>query len=330
MPSTAVETIPVAVGILEDAEGRILVARRPEHKHQGGKWEFPGGKIDAGEAMPGALARELHEELGITLRAASPMLRTRHAYSDKNVLLDVWRVTDFSGKAHGREGQPLRWVKPEELEHLELPAADVPIVRALRLPPFYLITDSHRYGKGAMLGLIERALRAGARLLQVREPRMAQDEYIEFARQVCILAHAHDARVLLNTDPRVVSQCGADGVQLSSRRLMVTSTRPLPSPYLVAASCHNATELAQAASLEADFALLSPVLPTASHPGTPALGWTQFAQLRLESDIPVYALGGMQTQYLREARTHGAQGLAMIGGIWDAVSIETALGSLRG
>lgn len=330
MPSTAVEVIPVAVGILEDADGRILVARRPGHKHQGGKWEFPGGKIDSTESMPAALARELHEELGITLGAASPMLRTRHTYPDKNVLLDVWRVTDFSGTPHGREGQPIRWVQPYELEQLDLPAADVPIVRALNLPPFYLITDSHRYGKSAMLGLIERAVRAGARLLQVREPRMAQDEYVEFARQVCAVAHTYGARVLLNADPDLVSDCDADGVQLGSRRLMATSKRPLSSPYLVAASCHNAIEIAQAAALEADFALLSPVLPTASHPDTPALGWKQFAQLRLQSDIPVYALGGMQTQHMREARAQGAQGLAMIGGIWDAASIETALGSLRG
>ena len=325
--------IPVAVGILEDAEGRILVAWRPEHKHQGGKWEFPGGKIDPAESMPAALARELHEELGITLRAASPMLRTRHAYGDKNVLLDVWRVTDFSGTPHGREGQSVRWVQRQELERIDLPAADVPIVRALNLPAFYLITDSHRYGKSTMLGLIARALHAGAGLLQVREPHMPHDEYAEFARQVCALAHARGARVLLNAGPDLVSECGADGMQLSSRRLMATSTRPLPLPYLVAASCHNHTELTRAASLGADFSLLSPVLPTTSHPDTPALGWEEFARMRLQSDIPVYALGGMQTQHLSEARSHGAQGLAMIGGIWDAFSIETApgiSGSLRG
>lgn len=331
MPSTAVEMTPVAVGILEDAEGRILVARRPEHKHQGGKWEFPGGKIDPSESMPAALARELNEELGITVHTASPMLRTRHAYPDKNVLLDVWRVTDFSGTPHGREGQPIRWTQPHELERLDLPAADVPIVRALNLPPFYLITDSRRYGKSTMLGLIDRALRAGARLLQVREPHMTLEEYAEFARQVCNLAHAHGARVLLNADPDLVSECGADGVQLSSRRLMATPARPLASPYLVAASCHNHAELARAAALGADFSLLSPVLPTTSHPDTPTLGWKEFARLRLQSDIPVYALGGMQTQHLREARAQGAQGLAMIGGIWDAVSMETVLtDSLRG
>lgn len=329
MPSTAVEITPVAVGILEDAEGRILVAQRPEHKHQGGKWEFPGGKIAPTESMPAALARELHEELGISLRAASPMLRTRHAYPDKKVLLDVWRVLDFSGTPHGREGQPIRWVRPHEFEQLNLPAADVPIVQALNLPAFYLITDSHRYGKLKMLGLIERALQAGARMLQVREPHMTQEEYVEFARQIIALAHAHGARVLLNADPDIVPVCDADGVHLNSRRLLAASTRPLPLPYLIAASCHDPTELARAAALGADFSLLSPVLPTTSHPDRPALGWQEFARLRLQSDIPVYALGGMQTQHLHEARLHGAHGVAMIGGAWDVASIETTL-AVRG
>lgn len=329
MPSIAVDETPVAVGILEDAEGRILVARRPDHKHQGGKWEFPGGKIDAGEKMPAALARELHEELGINLQAACPMLRVRHRYPDQTVLLDVWRVTQYTGKPHGREGQPLRWVDMAELAQLDLPSADVPILRALQLPPFYLITDSQRYGETEMLARIERALDAGAQLLQLREPHLSQDQYTDYARRVCSLAHRYDARVLLNANAALVECCGADGVHLSSRLLMSVTTRPLPWPYLVAASCHDANELMQAARMQADFALLSPVLPTASHPGAQALGWERFAQLRMRCDIPVYALGGMQPQHNAQARSHGAQGVAMIGGIWEAGSIEAALASLR-
>ena len=329
MPSTAVDVIAVAVGILEDAHGRILVGRRPDHKHQGGKWEFPGGKIELGETMPAALARELHEELGINLQAACPMLRVRHQYPDQNVLLDVWRVTEYTGEPHGREGQSLRWVDTAELAQLDLPSADIPILRALQLPTFYLITDSQRYGKSEMLARIERALRAGAQLLQIREPHLSAEEYLDYARTVCVLAHRYGARVLLNAEAALVESCEADGVHLSSRRLMSVSARPLPVPYLVSASCHDATELAQAERVEADFALLSPVLPTASHPGAKALGWEHFAQLRLQSDIPVYALGVMQPQHFPQARSHGGQGVAMIGGIWEAASIETALASLR-
>jgi 8-oxo-dGTP diphosphatase len=120
MPSTEPDATPVAVGIIQNAQHRILVAQRPDHKHQGGKWEFPGGKIHVGETVRTALARELHEELGITLRDACPMQRVRHVYADRRVLLDVWRVTDYTGELHGREGQPLRWVTPQDLDSLDV------------------------------------------------------------------------------------------------------------------------------------------------------------------------------------------------------------------
>ena len=325
MPSIAPDVTPVAVAILESASHQFLVTRRADDKHQGGKWEFPGGKIHAGETEPTALARELNEELGITLRAACPLLRVRHTYPDKTVLLNVWRVTDYAGEPHGREGQPLRWVSTAELEGLDLPEADLPIVRALRLPALYLITDSRRYGKAGMLVFIERALRAGARLLQLREPQMTREEYTDYARTVTTLGHQYGARVLLNADPALVEGCGADGVHLDSRRLMTLSERPLPTSFQIAASCHNTAELSQAARVGADFALLSPVQATATHPDVAPLGWDEFARLRLCSDVPVYALGGMQPGHLPEARRRGAHGLAMIGGLWEAPSIEGAM-----
>ncbi len=325
MPSIAPDVTPVAVAILEDSQHQFLVARRPQDKHQGGKWEFPGGKLHAAETVPEALARELNEELGITLRAACPLLRVRHVYPDKTVLLDVWRVTAYSGEPYGREGQPLRWASVTELERLDLPDADRPIVRALQLPPFYCITDSGRYGRTEMLSLIERALQAGARLLQLREPLLPNDEFMAYARSVTTLAHQHGACVLLNADPALVEVCGADGVHLNSRRLMTMGGRPLGHKLQVAASCHNAAELAQSARIGADFALLSPVLATASHPGEEPLGWDEFERLRMHSDVPVYALGGMRPEHLPEARRRGAHGLAMIGGFWETPSIGEAV-----
>ena len=330
MPSIGPDATPVAVGILENAQHRILVAQRPVHQHQGGKWEFPGGKMHAGEAARDALARELHEELGITLRDACPMQRVRHDYPDLSVLLDVWRVMDYTGEPHGREGQPLRWVTPQELTGLDLPDADLPVVRTLQLPLHYLITDSRRYGKTGMLALIERALRAGARLLQLREPHMSMAEYSEYARSVVALTRRFGARVLLNADPSLVGVCAADGVHLSGRRLMALSERPLPRSSLVAASCHNRMELVQASLIGVDLSVLSPVLPTSSHPQAIPLGWEGFRQQRLQSDVPVYALGGMRPENLNVARQMGAQGLAMIQGLWEAPSIELAMEAMLG
>jgi len=125
-------TVHVAVGIVADAAGAILITRRPNHVHQGGLWEFPGGKVEADETVAAALQRELHEELGIVVQTAEPWLQIRHAYPDKTVLLDVWRVTAWRGEPHGREGQPLRWASAMELADFVFPAADEAIIARLR------------------------------------------------------------------------------------------------------------------------------------------------------------------------------------------------------
>ena len=124
--------VHVAVGVILDADNRILIARRNSDAHQGGLWEFPGGKVEALETLQVAMARELREELGIDIGALSPLLEVRHDYGDKQVLLDVHVVRDFTGEAEGREGQPLRWVTVAELHQFEFPAANVPIVEAVQ------------------------------------------------------------------------------------------------------------------------------------------------------------------------------------------------------
>ncbi|MEP4485725.1 MAG: 8-oxo-dGTP diphosphatase MutT [Halioglobus sp.] len=124
--------IHVAVGVIIDADNRILIARRNNEAHQGGLWEFPGGKVEAQETIQIAMARELHEELGIEIGSLAPLLEVRHDYGDKQVLLDVHVVRNFSGEPEGREGQPLKWVSVDELPQFEFPAANVPIVEAVQ------------------------------------------------------------------------------------------------------------------------------------------------------------------------------------------------------
>lgn len=328
-PNTAPDVTRVAVGILQDRHNRVLVTQRHPDRHLGGKWEFPGGKIEPGEPVLAALVRELREELGIHVRAAQPLRRVHHAYPEKTVLLDVWRVTDYSGEPRGHEGQPLRWVPAGQLSELDLPEADRPILRALQLPLLYLISAAVRLGEAVFLSRLGLALQAGARLVQLREPLLGEGDFRRLAKRVVPLVHARGARILLNADPSLVAECHADGVHLNARRLMQLQARPLPEEYLVGASCHDADELVQAGRIGADFAVLSPVRETASHPGAAGLGWEGFAQLRLQADIPVYALGGMLPGHLREAEAAGACGLAMIRGIWDAASIPDAVQSLR-
>ena len=123
----------VAVGVLTDVNGRILIARRPPELHQGGLWEFPGGKVEPGETLQCALVRELKEELGVTVKATEPLLEIRHDYGDREVFLDVHRVIAWQGEARGMEGQPLAWTLPAALGDFDFPAANVAIVEKLKL-----------------------------------------------------------------------------------------------------------------------------------------------------------------------------------------------------
>lgn len=132
MPNTVPELrVHVAVGVISDGANKILISRRAEHLHQGGLWEFPGGKVEAGESVRTALLRELAEELAIEVAGCEPLLTIAHDYNDKSVLLDVWWVDSFTGEPHGREGQPLRWVAADELRSLTFPAANAPIIDAI-------------------------------------------------------------------------------------------------------------------------------------------------------------------------------------------------------
>jgi len=125
--------ITVAAGVLEADDGSVLIARRPEEKHAGGFWEFPGGKVDAAETARAALDRELAEELGIEVIEARPLIGYRHTYDERDVVLRVFRVLRYRGEPAGREGQPIRWVAPEALLESGLLPADEPIIEALKL-----------------------------------------------------------------------------------------------------------------------------------------------------------------------------------------------------
>ena len=124
--------VHVAVGVVLDGAHQILITRRAADSHQGGLWEFPGGKVEAGETLRQALARELKEELGIEPGRTSPLLQVKHDYGDKRVLLDVHVVWDFSGSAVGLENQPLVWVPRDALSQYRFPAANLPIIEAIQ------------------------------------------------------------------------------------------------------------------------------------------------------------------------------------------------------
>ena len=131
MQNTALEPIHVAVGIIRNSQGEILIAFRDKNKHEGGLWEFPGGKVEAEESVIEALKRELLEELGLEVIRSSPLLEIQHNYSGKYVRLDVWEVEEFQGEARGMEGQPVSWVGLEQLPNYEFPEANLKIISFL-------------------------------------------------------------------------------------------------------------------------------------------------------------------------------------------------------
>jgi 8-oxo-dGTP diphosphatase len=313
---TEMKATHVAAAAVFDAHGRVLIAQRPAHVHQGGLWEFPGGKLEPGESPGQALERELLEELGIHVVSARQLIQVRHDYPDKSVLLDVWRVEDYTGIPVGREGQPLEWVALHDLGKFAFPIANIPIIQALLLPDRYLITPEPDSNLSGFLEVLERAIGRGISLVQLRARQLAEENYRQLALAVAQLCRPANVRLLLNCAPHLVPELGAQGVHLTGRLLMELEQRPLGSGYLVAASCHNREEVIHAGKLGVDFVVVSPVRETASHPGMPAIGMGGLRSLCEFAAMPAYALGGMQESDIESVWQCGAQGIAAIRGLW--------------
>ncbi len=313
-PAPTTPIINVAAAVIFAPDGRFLLAQRPVGKPWAGYWEFPGGKFEPGEDESQALARELHEELGIEVDQAWPWITRVFAYPERTVRLHFHRVPRWHGEPHGKENQALAWQSPENVTVAPLLPANAPVLKALALPPVYAITGAARFGMNDFLNRVQVALERGVRLIQVREHDMPAERLEQFARRVIKIAQIEGARVLINGDQALAVRVQADGVHWPAHQLMNLKARPdLP---LCAASCHNRAELDRAAELELDFVVLSPVLSTPSHPGVTGLGWPAFAGMIRNYPLPVYALGGMRLEYLTQAMEHGAHGASLLSGIW--------------
>lgn len=314
MSEKQLPVVDVAVAVVQRSDGRVLLAERPQHKVSGGYWEFPGGKFNAGENPAQALARELHEEIGVELDVAHRWLTYEHTYPDKVVRLHFFRVTAWHGTPRGNEGQRVSWEDPYAPSVSPLLPANDKVLRALRLAPVYAITDAAKYGVADFIRRLDDALEAGLRMVLVRERTMAPEQLAQFARQVIARAHRYGADVLIEANESLARKVGADGIQVLGRDLRRLSARP--NVRLVAVSCHNAADMADAARLGADFVLLSPVLATPTHPDRPGMGWPRFADMVRDYPLPVFALGGMKLDTLDTAVRHGAHGVAIHAAFW--------------
>jgi len=315
--------IEVAAGVLCNAQGQVLVSQRSANTHLPGYWEFPGGKKENGESLQQTLQRELAEELGIEVLAAQPLITIQHDYPEKTVRLYVFDVLRWQGEARGLEGQPLRWVDQQQLDQLEMPAADKPILKALRLPGQYLITPPYKPDQQqAFLRDLEASLWAGIGVVQLRQPGWSAEQLEQLAIACYPICCEAGAQLVVNGGINLAQQDHYDGVHLHSRAVRELAAdpnhtgRPISAVKLLGASCHSIEELQFAEQLDCDYVLLSPVKPTTSHTDAKALGWRQFQRLVSRCNLPVYALGGMQPEDQDQARAQGAIGVAGISGFW--------------
>ena len=307
----------VVIGVIV-SNGKILLAKRPTTTHQGGLWEFPGGKIKDNEKPFDAIIREVNEEVGLIVRNARPLIRYHYNYRQQSLFINVWCVYDWEGQAHGRENQVIKWVSISDLDKITMPAANEIILNAMRLPSLYLICPTLTGNVDDYLENIDACLKAGVRLLQLR---CGDDVIIKnkaFICQVLDLCNSYESKLLLNSKPELVASYNVHGVHLSSSRMLQLNERPLDNTYYVAASCHNKKELIHASKIKVDFVVLSPVENTKSHPEAESLGWEKFSELAEDIKIPIFALGGMHPKHIKIAWRHGAQGVAIQSSIWSA------------
>ena len=306
--------VRVAAAVLIRADGAVLLAQRPAGKPYAGYWEFPGGKLEPEENPHAALVRELREELGITVRRASPWLVQEFAYPHAHVELHFFRVFAWDGEPHGHDGQAFAWQTPGRFTVAPLLPANTRILAALDLPAVYGISCAADTDEDAFLARAERALAAGLRLVQLRDKEWPLARRFAFAQRLLALARHHGAKVLFNGSEEEAKAAGCDGVHWTASMLAQAHSRP--EGMLVAASCHTQEELARAARLGLDFAVLGPVVATPTHAFATPLGWEGFAARMVDVRLPVYALGGLTSADLLLAIEHGAHGVAMRRAAW--------------
>ena len=293
--------IEVAAAVIQRPDGAFLLAQRPAGKVYAGYWEFPGGKIEPGEAAEKALARELNEELGIEVAQAYPWITRVYTYPHGTVRLQFFRIVAWRNEPHPLEDQAISWQACGAPLAAPMLPANAPVLAALALPTEYAVTDARRFG----LAHLEARLRSGLKLVQVREPALPAEARKRFTQQVIELAHRYGCKVMLK-EPFP----GADGIHFTASQLLQLDNRP--GEGLAAASCHSREELERAMALGLDFAVLGPIRDK-----SPALGWDRFRELVRYCSIPVYAIGGLTRADLEDAWRAGAHGVAMIRGAWS-------------
>lgn len=317
--------IQVALGIIYNRpDDTVLLGLRPSGAVQGNKWEFPGGKLEKQETVFAALQREIHEETGIKVESAHPLIRIEHNPENLKLTLHAWCVDNWSGQATSCEGQIIEWVKRDELVQRNMPSVNAAILAAYKLPSLYLVTPDLEKYDDRFLQRAELLIANGVKLLQFRS-RSEHSRHRSIVQELVHVCNQHDCRLVYNGSIEEALSVGAHGVHLRSDVLAQTVSRPEIGGLLISAACHSIEQIMHANRVKSDFCVLAPVHDTVTHPGTIGMGWSRFSEIARHSNQPVYALGGISPGELVDAHSHGAHGIAMISGIWQANDPVAAL-----
>ena len=311
LPLLGRPVVDVAVGVLRAPDGRVLLAQRRPGRDAAGFWEIPGGQVEPGESPAAAAARELLEEVGVHALELAPWRVYEHDFPTKRVRLHWFHVPRWSGEPKGREGQQVAWVDPARPTVGPLLPSNELAMATLALPELVGVARVN-HAPGApeeLLAKIPSLAVDGLRLLIVRALDLAPGQRVQLTRRLSQLRRGTGLRLLLSGTALEARQAGACGLHSSAAALGGLIERP--PTRLWAVSAHNARDLERASALGADFAIVSPVLPTPAHPGDQALGWDGLQALAAASPLPVYAQGGLKPGDIEAARAAGALGVAV-------------------
>ena len=291
------------------ADQHVLLSQRLPNKHLAGFWEFPGGRVECGEDPEQALCRELVEELGIEPQVARPLCILTHHYPEKSVRLRFYRVSKWSGEPQGREGQAIEWVPWHQLPSRQMPAADQAILKLFGVSPHYIQVMEHNAQSASLNAWASQA--TSSHLLSWSESLLTQDALL--ADRVMGLwkkLRSQGHYCIVEGDPELAVQLGADGVELSQEKLMQVSTRPTGLDW-VGAFCQDLLGVSQAAHLGLDFVVIEPSLLGSS---VVSDSWLVEA-IRL-SGLPVFVRANTSMVQLPQYQSLGA--LGMVGcSEWD-------------
>ncbi|MFT5395785.1 MAG: 8-oxo-dGTP diphosphatase [Gammaproteobacteria bacterium] len=312
----------VAVGVIYNTtKDKVLISKRSNNQHLAGHWEFPGGKVECNENVSSALKRELFEELGITVIKAEAYTSISHDYADKKVLLHVWKVSEWCGQPESRESQDICWASISDLNNYKFPDANKYIIQSILLTPMYVISKESYEDYSNLYSVAEECFVSGLKIFQLRLKKDNNKSFQNIVKTLSEVASRYDAKLILNGLATDIDKYPIDGIHLNTSELTKHKNRPISEEHILGTSCHNEEELIKAAEINVNYAFLSPVQLTASHPEAIAIGWERFRSLINEVNFPIYALGGMLPSDLQTAKNYGAYGIAMLGAIWDADSL---------